>query len=311
MEEVFGVVYLIQNQINGKRYVGKTTQTLKQRMTGHLYGNLCVDKAIEKYEIENFRYGIIKTCATEAELNAAERHFIIVLKTKAPYGYNLTDGGDGASGWKHTPEACAKISAALTGRPKSPEHQAKIVASNLGKKRTPEHCAKIVAALTGLPKSPEHCAKVSAAKRHYSPYKNLLAELDARQMSYTALTKLLGFATTSVISFKIRGIKNFTERDKAKLVEIFGKSIEYLLAREENTDCENLPAPKRNSPYQNLVAELLARKMSYTALAKLLGLSYSPVCARMRGEIPFNDSDKAKLVEIFGKPIEYLLARDE
>ena len=313
--EVYGVVYLIWNQINGKRYVGKTIQTLPKRMNQHLHDNLYVDKAIRKYGIENFRYGVIKTCATKEELDECERYFIAALKSKSPYGYNLTDGGDGGTGRECSPETSAKLSAALRGeknprygKKNTPEHQAKIVASHLGKKTPPETCAKIAEALTGNPFTIERCANISVAKRTYSPYKNLVAELDARQMSYAALAKLLGLSAGKV-SMKMRCERNFTAKDKAKLVEIFGKPIEYLLEREVCTDAPKISHAR--CPFKNLVAELDARQMSYTALSKLLGLSDSAVCARMRGERNFTERDKAKLVEIFGKPIEYLLARDD
>ena len=101
--KVYGVVYLLWNKVNGKRYVGQTVQPLKERMRKHRYGNLYIDKAIDKYGLENFRYGVIKTCATKAELDEAEKHFIVVLHSKAPYGYNLTDGGEGTVGYIPTP----------------------------------------------------------------------------------------------------------------------------------------------------------------------------------------------------------------
>ena len=79
-----GVIYFIWNMINGKRYVGQTTDSLKKRMAQHKSGNLVVDKAIQKYGIKNFRYGVIKSCASREELNCWEKYFIAALKSKAP-----------------------------------------------------------------------------------------------------------------------------------------------------------------------------------------------------------------------------------
>lgn len=53
------------------------------------------------------------------------------------------------------------------------------------------------------------------------------------------------------------------------------------------------------------------RNLSYVELAKLLGISSGSVSLKMRGKIRFMDSEKNKLAEIFGKPIEYLLKCDE
>ena len=236
----FGVVYLIWNMVNGKKYVGQTVQPLEKRFNKHVScKSMLISKAIRKYGRENFRYGVIKSCASKEEMDYWEKYFIVALHSKTPYGYNCTDGGEGSSGVERTPEYRAKMSAALSGeknphygKKNSPEHQAKIVAANTGAKRTPETCKNISEALKGKPFTAERCANISAVKRHNSPYKNLIAELDAHKLSYAALAKLLG-VVPSIVSRKMHGIRNFTARDAAKLEEIFGKSAEYLLERTE------------------------------------------------------------------------------
>ena len=60
-----------------------------------------------------------------------------------------------------------------------------------------------------------------------------------------------------------------------------------------------------------MIAEMGNRNLSYVELAKLLGISSGSVSLKMRGKIRFMDSEKNKLTEIFGKPIEYLLKCDE
>ena len=318
--EAYGVVYLLVNTVNGKMYVGQTTQSLKKRMRNHINGKLCVDNAIRKHKPKNFRCEILKRCATKAELDAWERFFIAALKTKSPLGYNRTDGGDGS--YTRTDETLKKLSDVKRGQHHTAETCAKISFTSTGVPKSPEHCEAISAGLKGkfigdknhrFGKHHTQTARytISIKQRADSPFKNLLAELDARQMSYAALAKLLGYASISNISDKMRCRKNFTERDKVRLVEIFKREIEYLLARDETTIVAKAPAPKRYSPYKNLVAELDARQMSYTALAKLLDLSQSAVSFKMLGERNFTERDKVKLVEIFKREIEYLLARDD
>lgn len=340
--KVYGVIYLIVNLVNGKMYVGQTIQPLKRRFNDHAKcKTTIIGRAIRKYGRQNFRCEILKCCATKAELDAWEKFFIAVLKTKSPYGYNLTDGGEGVSGRKCSPETSAKIAAARRGeknpnygKPMPDEQRAKIAAALTGKKRTPEHCAKLSAAKIGKPLpsetiakmslaqsgknshnygkpvAHETSAKISAANRGNSPFKNLLAEFDKHHLSYHRFAEMMDLSYQS-ISARMRGKLNFTERDKAKLVEIFGKSIDYLLARDKDTNCENVPAPKRQSPYKNLLAELEAHQLTYEALGKLLNIVKSNIARKMCGKRNFTERDKAKLVEIFGKPIEYLLARDE
>ena len=235
-----GVVYLILNKVNGKRYVGQTTQPLKVRMAQHMCGNCVVDKAIQKYGIENFYCGVIKTCASKAELNYLEKFFIAVLKSKKPYGYNLTDGGEGTVGYHLSSESRAKISAknsvALLGNKNTlgyhhtSKSRAKISVACKGKPKSLEWCAKISAMFKGRKKSLEHRAKIGVANRVYTPFKNLLREIDERQLTYIALGKILGLSFQSV-SRKMRGERKFTESDKVKLEKFFGKPADYLLER--------------------------------------------------------------------------------
>ena len=247
---MYGVVYLILNKINGRKYVGQTVQPLKVRFNEHAKkkDNTLIANAIRKYGKENFYCGVIKTCSSKEELDYWEKFFIAALKSKKPYGYNLTDGGEGFIGYRHTPEVlakiretkkrssrvaehCAKIAAARRGKPLSPEHIAKVSAALKGKPKTAEHCAKIAAALKGQPLTPERRAKISATERGYSPFKNLLREIDERQLTYTALGEILGVSSQPV-SRKMQGVRKFTEGDKVKLEKFFGKPIEYLLERD-------------------------------------------------------------------------------
>lgn len=134
-----GVIYFIWNMINGKRYVGQTTNSLKKRMAQHKSGNLVVDKAIQKYGIKNFRYGVIKSCASREELNCWEKYFIAALKTKHPYGYNFTDGGD--CNFTVSDESRAKMSAKRKGVQKSP---------NIERKSKLLSAAKIIISLVSI-----------------------------------------------------------------------------------------------------------------------------------------------------------------
>ena len=144
--------------------------------------------------------------------------------------------------------------------------------------------------------------KNSAAHRKPDLFPNLTAEMNKRQLTYKALAKLLGLSISSV-SMKMRGDRIFTDADKVKLVEIFGKPIEWLLASE----IKNSTHRRKVSAFTNLTAEMNRRQLTYKALAKLLGLSPSTFSMKMRGKARFTDKDKDKLVEIFGKTIEYLL----
>ena len=81
---MYGVVYLILNKINGRKYVGQTVQPLKVRFNEHAKkkDNTLIANAIRKYGKENFYCGVIKTCSSKAELDYWEKYFIAALKAK-------------------------------------------------------------------------------------------------------------------------------------------------------------------------------------------------------------------------------------
>ncbi len=334
---IYGVIYLLINKITGKMYVGQTVQTLAERFKQHAQADSLIGKAIRKYGKENFTIEVIEECETREQLNEREIFWIAFFNCKTPNGYNCTDGGD--SGWSHTAETRARMSAAHTGTHLSEETRKKIAKAQIGNKNGLGHCptkearAKMAAAQTGIPKSIEQCAKASETKRKESPFKNLLKAITERKLTYRSLAKLMGLRHQS-ISRKIRGIRNFTETEWAKLSEIFNLPIEYLMQRDDGQP--SLPKSKcgennsfygrhhtaenrmkfsvnqrGESPYKNLLAEMDKRQLSYAGLAQLIGISQGNFSRRISGQQNFTWKDIANLVEIFGLSAEYLLARDD
>ena len=304
---IVGVIYLITNLLNGKKYVGKTTQTLKRRINQHKHGNIHIDKAIQKYGRENFKVEVLEECYTVEQLNEREIFWIAALNTKVPNGYNITDGGEGNLGLSHTKETRDQMSIDRSGEKNA----------FFGKNHTDDTCFTL-----------------SVSHRKETPYENLRNEMDAVQMTIASLAKLLEL-TPATLSGKMRGKYNFTAKDKAKLEKIFNKPIDYLLKRNdglptiiiESTAGENNPffgkhhtgenltklseMNRGDSPYKNLLKEMDAIHLTYIALAKLLGLTQPTLSEKMHGKINFTAKDRAKLEKIFGKPAEYLLYSDE
>lgn len=90
------VIYLITNKVNGKQYVGQTTQSLFRRWHLHCSKSgrcLAMKSAIRKYGKENFSIKSIYVASCLEELNQMEREFINKYNTLFPNGYNLTIGG--------------------------------------------------------------------------------------------------------------------------------------------------------------------------------------------------------------------------
>lgn len=95
MENYFGLVYLITNKINNKKYVGQTSQTLQERWSQHKnvakkYKNkYALTNAIRKYGNSNFEINAIDYAKDQNELNFLEALYSVLYNCYVPNGYNL------------------------------------------------------------------------------------------------------------------------------------------------------------------------------------------------------------------------------
>jgi hypothetical protein len=78
---------------------------------------------------------------------------------------NLTEGGDGKSGWKASKETCDKISKALTGKKRNPETNEKQRIAMTGRKLTDEHKKNISNGVRGTRHSIEAKMNMSIAAK--------------------------------------------------------------------------------------------------------------------------------------------------
>lgn len=92
-------VYIHQNKINGKRYIGLTSMKVEQRWRlGDGYRNQLFGKAIEKYGWDNFTHIVIEENLTCEEAEKLEIELIKKYQTQnSKYGYNIADGGGATS----------------------------------------------------------------------------------------------------------------------------------------------------------------------------------------------------------------------
>jgi hypothetical protein len=103
---------------------------------------------------------------------------------------NLTDGGDGATGYKHSPEAIRAMIRRNVGRVLRPESRAAIAAALRGTKASAETRAKQSAAGKGKPKSEQMKQRLSASMKG----RQFSDEARAR-MSRAAVARGLGRVT--------------------------------------------------------------------------------------------------------------------
>lgn len=163
------VVYIARNTVNGKTYVGVTSTSLEHRRRGHARNHryeksktVIFHKAIKKYGIDAFHFSVLCECSSFTDALAKERQAIAELKPD----YNMTAGGEGALGFKHSPETIERLRV-ISRRPhlgrrgvKRPQEvneknrAAKLANPTrywLGKPRSEETKEKIKLALQGRP----------------------------------------------------------------------------------------------------------------------------------------------------------------
>lgn len=156
----YGVVYCIENTVNGKRYVGQTVQPVSKRWASHQTHDCCsaLFRAIRKHGAASFEIFVLDSADSKEHLDTLEDFYIRLLSTiNRGIGYNLRGGG---SFGKHTAESKAKMSekvlaayadGSLTEKRriqmsgiKLTEHQkAALLKANIGKKASDETKAKL------------------------------------------------------------------------------------------------------------------------------------------------------------------------
>ena len=143
-------VYQHKNKINGKVYIGITSQKLEQRWgsqgcnyksSPHFYS------AIQKYGWDNFEHNILFTDLTKEQACLKEQELIKEYNSmNREFGYNSTFGGDIFTMNEETKQ---KISQAMMGNqnglghPCSEEKKEKISNAQKGRKFTEEHKQKL------------------------------------------------------------------------------------------------------------------------------------------------------------------------
>ena len=96
MNERKFILYMHTNTINGKKYIGITSRTLKERvLSGHGYKNCTAfQRAIEKYGWSSFTSEVLLENLSEDEAKEKEKEYIKKYDTtNSNNGYNISDGG--------------------------------------------------------------------------------------------------------------------------------------------------------------------------------------------------------------------------
>ena len=137
------IIYLVTNNINGKKYVGFTIDSLAKRWARHLRdasrgSNYVFHMALQKYGPENFTIKELISCEDDKyALEFLEPHYILLENSfiRAPNGggYNMTLGGKGSLGLTHSEETKQKMKTSAIGRTHTEESKKKMSLKQTGR----------------------------------------------------------------------------------------------------------------------------------------------------------------------------------
>lgn len=86
-------IYIVENTINHKKYIGYTSQSLKKRFSQHASSKKPIGNAIKKYGKSHFTISLIEMCDTMDSALEQEKKWISYHKSFEE-GYNCSRGGE-------------------------------------------------------------------------------------------------------------------------------------------------------------------------------------------------------------------------
>jgi len=251
------IIYKATNKINGKAYVGQTVKSLRIRISEHIHDalnnkdNVYFHNAIRRYGKENFIWEIIAECSSLKELNKTEIEMIKKYNT-FENGYNLTRGGEGSVGFKHTQKAKEKISKSKRGK----NHP------NYGKHHTEETKRRIGNGNRG---------KVGFKGEDNPMYGKHHSEETKRKISELRKNKKLSDETRRKISEALKGEKNHMYGKYGKDSPCFGKKRSEETRQKISLALKGKYGGKNSSWYGKRHSEATKKKMSKSMIGKQVG----------------------------------------
>lgn len=197
-----GVIYKLDFE-SGKSYIGQTVRELRVRIAVHRQavasGSMFPVHCAWRLHGEP-KVSVIGECDDTAELHNMEREAIKIHKTRAPNGYNVSQGGDTAP--SKTPSVAARIAEKAKGRKVRDDVKEVIREKMKLRWQDPEYVARVKAGL--------RAAQSEELSRKYSERNNKV----------WAAKKEAGWAMPEATKEKIRAKANaMTAETKEKMSE--------------------------------------------------------------------------------------------
>lgn len=172
----YGLIYVIENMTNGRKYVGQTTMGIKNRWASHVSASrrsvsgVPLYLSMRKHGIENFTISPIEEANSQAELDSLEASTINRLKSMVgDGGYNVREGGLGGRLSEETKRRMGDSRRGEKhfrfGKPQLPHVIEAVRKAHLGRKHSAEEIEKRRAHLFGRECKAETREKIAASKR--------------------------------------------------------------------------------------------------------------------------------------------------
>lgn len=154
----YGYIYVIENKVNGKLYVGQTIDPDRRCRAHFAWASSCgssaLKAAIQKYGKSNFDFVLIESCVDKDSFNRREIYWIRELNSMSPFGYNLTQGGGSDI---PGPLTRSRMSKGQRGKVLSQSHRGAISAALRGR-RVPDRVRQLKSE-TSPYRQKTHCKK--------------------------------------------------------------------------------------------------------------------------------------------------------
>lgn len=177
---MYGMIYCIQNKLNGKVYIGQTTMQLCRRKAVHLNDakkgcEFYLHRAIRKYGKDAFIWRILGYAACQFGLDILEKSWMWIT---SDYNYNIREGGSHGKASKESREKMSK--------------------ARKGKKLTEEHIRNRAESYRGYKQTIQHRINASKVRRKFSHEEVIIFKKQNPHLTIKEIAKHFGYCLSTI-----------------------------------------------------------------------------------------------------------------